>query len=50
MVATCNEANSPSQLEAQKLDEHFSHNLDPESERTVSIVVFTVVGVFLMLF
>ena len=39
MIAACNKANSPSQLEAQKLDEHFSHNLDPESEHTVSSVV-----------
>ena len=39
MVVAGNEANFPSQLEAQKLDKHFSPNLGPGLERTVSIIV-----------
>ena len=39
MVAACNEANLPSQLEAQQLDRHFSPNLGLGLERTVSIIV-----------
>lgn len=39
MVAACNEANFPSQLEAQQPDKHFSPNLGPGLERTVGIIV-----------
>jgi hypothetical protein len=42
MVAVCNKANSPLQLEAQKQEKHFSPNLDPESGHTVSYVMLRV--------